>query len=128
MKFQDGTLTAAVFGAATGGVRFGNTSGDGFADFPVAGVPYRGVMQVTQADGNNGLVKPGDSGSVLLLKTKVDRKPAYVVAGLIFAAIGQSTALACHFHRVRSKLKLSLPSDRILTDWRTSRSNSDWTV
>lgn len=127
LNVDDTQLKVVKFGAASGRTLEGMIQGHATSDEVfVNGVLYKNIIRF---EGGNSFQIPGDSGAVALIKTKVNNKRAFVVAGLFFAEIDSNTVgIACHFVDVVLALGLTISPNEIVSNWSTRKSDSEWDI
>ena len=116
---DDTDLPVWKFGARSGIKLKGRIQINAGADVKINGKLFRNIIVVQHDAGNNTFVPAGDSGSVMVLQTKVKNRPAFVVAGIFFAQIegNDSKGIACHFSDVKQALDLRIKTSLLADDW-----------
>ncbi|MFO1002906.1 MAG: hypothetical protein U0936_21455 [Planctomycetaceae bacterium] len=106
------------FGAAHGELVKGKLRDSDTALFNVGNVSFENNFTVEQRDGNR-FVTPGDSGSIIALRAKVNGNPAFVAVGVLFATLEDNgyIGLACNMSQVLDSLQPAIHSSRIISSW-----------
>ncbi|MFH1301382.1 MAG: hypothetical protein ABIK07_10000 [Planctomycetota bacterium] len=106
------------FGARTGVLKQGALTSIK-AQVDIEGSTREGVFKAENS--SNTFLQPGDSGSLALIKAKINAKLSWLVVGIVFAQLKDNdrVAYACHIAEVLNLLGLSgkIPTDRLVTSW-----------
>ena len=106
------------FGARTGVLKQGALTSIK-AQVDIEGRTREGVFKAQNP--SNTFLQPGDSGSLALLKVKINTKLSWLVVGIVFAQLTDNdrVAYACHIVEVINQLGLSgkFPSGRLVSTW-----------
>lgn len=106
-------ISVYKYGARSGKLKEGLIT-SAFAEVEIDGDPKKGVFKVKNF--SNTFLQPGDSGSLILMKTEIDTKPAWLVLGILFAQLKDNDRVAyvCHISEVIKLLKLEIPERKLV--------------
>lgn len=106
------------FGAAQGELVKGKLRDSNTGFFDVGGRSFENNFTVEHNDANR-FITPGDSGSIIALRAKVNGSLAFVAVGILFATLEENgyIGLACNMSQVLDSMKPAIHSSRIISSW-----------
>ncbi|MDA1231737.1 MAG: hypothetical protein O2856_13265, partial [Planctomycetota bacterium] len=106
-------------GAGRGELVIGKLRDSDTAFFNVGQVRFENNFTVEHRDANQRFVTPGDSGSIIAIRAKVDNRLAFVAVGILFATLEVNgfVGLACNMSQVLDALKPAVEESRIIAIW-----------